>query len=187
MHSAPLGVLAAAGPRPFPSAPPNLRRAEFRPRAHPVIDVLIVRDPRESPAKCSLTPLRGLPGIRFVTYDPDRRVEAGTRVLLHPDGEPITEADRGRPLLLVDCAWRRLPTLLATIDGDLVRRRLPLLETAYPRRSKTFEDPASGLASVEALYAALHLLGEPRPELLARYRWAAEFLARNPEFGPQAP
>jgi pre-rRNA-processing protein TSR3 len=145
-----------------------------------VIDVLIVRDPREAAAKCSLTPLRGLPGIRFVSYDPDRRVDAGRRIRLDPDGEPLGPGDRGLPLLVVDCAWRRVPALLATIDGELLPRRLPPLATAYPRRSKLFSDPERGLASVEALYAASLLLGSPRPELLERYRWAREFLERNP-------
>jgi ribosome biogenesis protein Tsr3 len=42
-------------------------------------------------------------------------------------------------------------------------------------------DPEHGLASVEALYAAIALLDVPRPELLARYRWAVGFLAANPE------
>jgi pre-rRNA-processing protein TSR3 len=51
--------------------------------------------------------------------------------------------------------------------------------TAYPRRSRTFTDPERGLASIEALFAALALLGEPRRELLDGYRWAAEFLAAN--------
>lgn len=152
----------------------------MHPRTREPLDVLILRDPRESARKCSLTPLRGTPGIRFVSYDRDRRVEAGSRVLLHPEGEPITAADAGRPLLLVDCAWRRLPSLLATVDGDLAPRRLPPLVTAYPRRSKTFEDPEQGLASIEALYAALALLGETRPDLLASYRWAGEFLRGNP-------
>jgi pre-rRNA-processing protein TSR3 len=149
-----------------------------------VIDVLIVRDPRESAAKCSLTPLRGRPGITFVSYHPERRVAAGRRIRLDPDGASLTEADRGVPLLVVDCAWRRVKSVLATIDGELVPRRLPPFETAYPRRSKLFEDPERGLASVEALYAALHLLGEPRPELLEGYRWAARFLALNPVLDP---
>lgn len=148
-----------------------------------MIDVLIVRDPRESLAKCSLTPLRGLPGLRFVSYHPERRVDAGRRVLLHPDGEELGERDRGLPLLLVDCSWRRVPQITATIDGEFLRRRLPKLETAYPRKSKTFEDPASGLASVEALYAALVLLGDRRPELLDAYRWRDPFLALNPSIG----
>lgn len=145
------------------------------------LDVLILRDSRESTKKCSLTPLRGTEGVRFVSYEPDRRVDAGQRVLLHPDGAEITSADRGKPLLLIDCAWRRLPQLLATVDGELEHRRLPKLITAYPRKSKLFEDPDEGLASIEALYAALALLGEARPELLAGYFWKDEFLTLNPK------
>jgi pre-rRNA-processing protein TSR3 len=145
------------------------------------LDVLILRDPRESTKKCSLTPLRGMPGVRFVTYDPDRRVQAGARILLHPEGEPIQASDAHKPLLLIDCAWRRLPQLLKSVDGALEHRRLPPLATAYPRKSKLFEDPGQGLASIEALYAAFVLLGEVHPELLAGYRWKDEFLARNPQ------
>jgi pre-rRNA-processing protein TSR3 len=144
------------------------------------LDVLILRDPREALAKCSLTPLRGMHGVRFVAYDRARRLQAGRRILLHPDGQELGAADRGHGLLLVDCAWRRVDELLATVDGELVARRLPALATAYPRKSRVFADPARGLASIEALYAALALLARPRPELLAHYRWGASFLARNP-------
>lgn len=143
------------------------------------MDVLILRDPRESPRKCSLTPLRGLAGIRFVAYRPGRRIDGVGRVLLHPESELLSERDRGKPLLLVDCAWRHLPELLACVDGEPVRRRLPALDTAYPRSSKVGEDPSTGLASVEALYAALALMGEERSELLAGYRWTDDFLAKN--------
>ena len=145
------------------------------------VDILILRDPRESQAKCSLTPLAGRQGIRFVTYHRDRRLSAEGRVLLHPEGELLSPADRGRDLFLIDCAWRRVPSLLRTVDGELHLRRLPELETAYPRRSKTFEDPAQGLASIEALYAATVLLGEPREDLLDGYRWRDAFLERNRE------
>ncbi len=54
------------------------------------------------------------------------------------------------------------------------------LRTAYPRRSKTFEDPGAGLASVEALFAAMALLGQPRPDLLDEYHWRERFLELNP-------
>lgn len=145
------------------------------------VDVLILRDPRESPRKCSLTPLRGVPGVRFVAYRGDLRLDAAGRVLLHPDGEELGPSDRGSPLLLVDCSWRRLDRLLSVVGGEPAPRRLPELSTAYPRRSATFQDPARGLASIEALYAALALLGSVRPELLKGYRWAAEFLAGNPD------
>jgi len=146
------------------------------------LDVLILRDPRESTKKCSLTPLRGTPGVRLVNYHPERRLEAAGRVLLDPDGELLTAEDAGRGLFLIDCAWRRVPQLLRSVDGEPLRRRLPELATAYPRKSSTFEDPATGLASIEALYAAVCLLQGPRPELLASYPWRDEFLAKNPLF-----
>jgi pre-rRNA-processing protein TSR3 len=141
--------------------------------------VLILRDPRESKAKCSLTPLRGAPGVRFLEYRHDRRYDVGERVLLSPDGEPFGPADAAADLLLIDCAWRRVPQLLARCDGALRPRRLPSLATAYPRASKTFRDPDEGLASIEALYAASVLLGEPHPEWLDDYRWRDEFLRAN--------
>ncbi len=148
------------------------------------MDILILRDPREPRAKCSLTALAGMAGVRVVAYRPGRRLAAGERVLLHPDGEELASDDRGRDLLLIDCAWRRVPQLLATVDGRLQPRRLPSLVSAYPRRSKVFPDPAGGLASLEALYAATVVLGQPRPDLLERYRWKAQFLAANPWLEP---
>src|SRR5262245_35923917 len=148
------------------------------------LDILILRDPREARGKCTLTPLVGVPGVRFVAYRPERRLHVEERILLDPEGEDLTERDRGKDLLLVDCIWRKVPTLVRTVEGRLLRRRLPPLVSAYPRRSKTTADPEGGLASVEALFAATVLLGEPRPELLERYRWRKEFLERNPGLAP---
>lgn len=139
-----------------------------------------MHDPREPRKKCSVTPLRGMAGVRFESVRGDKRVDAGRRLWLHPDGDELGPEDRGIPLLLIDCTWRRVSTLSKRVDGELLRRRLPKLVTAYPRRSKLAPDPEHGLASVEALYAAIALLDAPRPELLAHYRWAAEFLAANP-------
>jgi pre-rRNA-processing protein TSR3 len=70
--------------------------------------------------------------------------------------------------------------LLRTVRGDLSPRRLPRLESAYPRKSRTFADPGEGLASVEALYAALVLTGRREPGLLRHYRFAERFLELNP-------
>ena len=148
------------------------------------LDILILRDPRESQKKCSLTPLRGMAGIQFVDHRPGRKLDADGRLLLHAEGElleasgePLAESV---PLLLLDCSWRRVPTLLQDVEGELRLRRLPALVTAYPRKSRVFQDPDQGLASVEALYAALALLGQPTPDLLAGYRWREEFLRANP-------
>jgi len=143
------------------------------------MDVLIFRDPRESTRKCSLTPLRGRPGVRFVAARPDVVVEGGGRVLLHPDGEELSPDDAGRGLLVIDCAWRRVAGLLARVQGEVVRRRITGWRTAYPRRSRTFEDPAVGLASVEALFVASVVFGVPDFGLLGGYRWGEEFLRVN--------
>lgn len=143
-------------------------------------DILILRDPKESWKRCSLAPLRGMPGVRFVGYRPDLELEVGGRILLDPAAPPLTGADRGRALFLIDSSWRRLPVLRATVVGDPLARALPPIRTAYPRKSSTFEDPAAGLASIEALYAACHLLGMADPELLSGYHFASEFLALNP-------
>ena len=67
------------------------------------------------------------------------------------------------------------------MDGELTLRRLPPLESAYPRKSKVFQEPAQGLASVEALYAAVRILEGPRGDLLDGYHWAHDFLAANPD------
>ena len=146
------------------------------------MDLLILRDPRESPRKCSLTPLRGKEDIRFVNYHPDRTLQAGGRILLSPDGPELrpTDAELGGGLLLIDCAWRRVPSLLRTVEGEPLSRSLPPLVTAYPRKSDIFSDPEVGLASIEALYAAVTILYGPMPELLEGYRWADRFLASNP-------
>jgi pre-rRNA-processing protein TSR3 len=146
-------------------------------------EILILRDPRESAKKCSLTPLRGKQGIRFVPFHRERRLDAGSRIFLDPGGELLSPQDLELApdgILLIDCSWRRVASLLAVVDGELLPRRLPELQTAYPRRSKTFEDPSAGLASVEALHAAMCLLGRPRPDLLDDYYWRERFLELNP-------
>jgi pre-rRNA-processing protein TSR3 len=85
-------------------------------------------------------------------------------------------------LILIDCNWARVGRLLPVFAdrGPLARRSIPAeVQTAYPRRSKVFEDPAGGLATIEAIVAALAILGWPEPSLLDGFHWAGEFLERN--------
>jgi pre-rRNA-processing protein TSR3 len=58
-------------------------------------------------------------------------------------------------------------------------RSLHGFRTAYPRISKQGTDPDNGLASIEALYVAYHVLGRPTDGLLDRYHWAKLFLELN--------
>ncbi|MBL8692987.1 MAG: hypothetical protein JNJ88_02705 [Planctomycetes bacterium] len=142
--------------------------------------VLIVRDARESTKKCSLTPLRGLAGVEFRSWVRERPIALPPCTLLHPDGAALSPLDAELPILLVDSSWHHLPQVLRDLTGEPPRRSIPPgFVTAYPRRSRLYEDPASGLASVEALYVASVLLGIERLDFLHGYRFAPEFLSRN--------
>ena len=147
-------------------------------------EILLIRLRKESLKKCSLTPLRerhDLP-IQWFHCNIGDEIDVGTATLLHPDGEPLSPADAGRPLLLVDSSWRDLPRVLETVSGDFQKRCLPKnLQTAYPRKSKLFEDPETGLAGIEALHAALTLLGKRDDSLLEGYYWASAWLQSNSE------
>lgn len=139
---------------------------------------IVIRHPKERKSKCSLEPLRGRADLCFYTARPGLQVDATGYVVLAADGEEISAADSGRPLLLLDSTWKLLPALQHCVIGSPELRRLPLwLETAYPRRSKDGSDPANGLASVEALYAARRLLGRRDDSLLEQYHWRDAFLA----------
>ena len=165
--------------------------------------VVIVRHPRERVAKCSLEPLNGRPGFEFHRGTHGFRYDGSAHLLLAVGAAPVTREDafldpseasalagagrkvlhdeQGRPLrplLLLDSTWRLLPALRGKIIGRPLERSLPTwIRTAYPRVSKLGFDPDSGLASVEALYAALHLMGYERQDVLDAYRWREPFLA----------
>ena len=144
--------------------------------------LILLRLNKESPTKCSLTPLRSredLP-ICWIHCGLGDEVKVGEVSLLHPDGKPLSTKDNQRPLLLIDSSWRDLPKVLRGVKGDLHLRSLPSgLKTAYPRKSSTFADPETGLASIEALYAACALLGFRKESLLEEYYWREEFLEKN--------
>jgi ribosome biogenesis protein Tsr3 len=141
---------------------------------------LVIRDGRESVKKCSVVALRGLPGVEIRSWAREQPVDVSGAILLHPDGPPLSPADRGRPVLVLDSSWRHLPVLLRDLRGDFALRSIPGgIETAYPRRSKHGADPAPGLASVEALFVASVILGNRRDDFLERYRFADGFLSLN--------
>jgi pre-rRNA-processing protein TSR3 len=126
-----------------------------------------------------LTPLEGRTGIQFCNYKPGFRYLAEGHTLLGMSGVELSPMDADRPLLLLDCNWRLLEKMESALDGQVIRRSLPSgIQTAYPRISKISEDPYGGLASVEALYIALKLMGQDNPSLLDDYYWKDEFLKK---------
>jgi pre-rRNA-processing protein TSR3 len=163
---------------------------------------VVVQDYKENRRKCTLSPLEGRPGFTFMRLGHPARslpkVEIGSGVMLVVGAPPLVRDDA--PLLadgslfIVDSTWARTSRVLDRISvregASLHVRSLPPgFTTAYPRVSKVHRDPPEGLASVEALFAAAAVLGEPRPDLLEGYHWAREFLERNAELlrGLEAP
>lgn len=156
--------------------------------------VIVIQDHKENRAKCTLTPLEGRAGISFVRLGHPLRSTARAAipsgVVLHVGGPPLARSDAelvaGGALIIVDATWARVSTVLARIDVEpgarVERRSIPAgVVTAYPRISKIHEDPPGGLASVEAIFVATAILGEPQADLLSAYRWAEEFLRLNAE------
>ena len=139
---------------------------------------VIVRHSHESPRKCSVLPLRGRPGLLFLSYPVKFRPPLAGYVRLSAEGPPLSAADAGKGLLLLDGSWRGAAAMTRDF-ADVPPRSLSGYRTAYPRVSKRGTDPDNGLASVEALYAAYRVLGRPTDGLLDHYRWAEEFLRLN--------
>ncbi|MEX0715303.1 MAG: hypothetical protein WD066_01885, partial [Planctomycetaceae bacterium] len=147
------------------------------PSAMPPPTIIVVH-PRERRSKCSVEPLRERGGFVFWTY-PERGPEPLDDYVRLGIGGPLLgpdDADRG--LLILDGTWRRA-AVMERDYADVPVRSLSAWRTAYPRVSKTFEDPAEGLATIEALFAAYTALGRDTRGLLDDYRWAERFLELN--------
>jgi pre-rRNA-processing protein TSR3 len=139
---------------------------------------VIVRDTHENPKKCSVLPLRGRADLVFCTWPAKERPPLDGYVRLAAAGPELTAADAASGLLLLDASWRWSDRMTRDFL-DVPPRSLHGWRTAYPRISKLGTDPDNGLASVEALFVAYHLLGRPTEGLLDHYRWAREFLELN--------
>ncbi len=143
--------------------------------------VTVIRHQRERISKCSLRHLHDRPEFTFLKATKGFRFDAGGYLTLTLDAPPLTAADQGHPLLILDSTWRWLQDLWRCLDGDPFRRSLPKVATAYPRQSRVYHDPAGGLASVEAIYLAKRILGEDDPSFLDGYHWKDQFLASIPD------
>jgi pre-rRNA-processing protein TSR3 len=139
---------------------------------------VIVVHPRERRSKCSVEPLRSRPKFIFTTFPNPVPVDLSQYVRLGIGGPVIGPQDADRGLLLLDGTWR-WAAKMETAYQHMTVRSLPPIQTAYPRKSEVFEDPAEGLATIEALYAALRLLGRETQGLLDHYHWKRQFLELN--------
>lgn len=144
----------------------------------PAPPTIIVVHPRERRSKCSVEPLRGRPGFRFWTFPDVGPEPLDGYVRLGLGGAPLSVEHRHRGLLLLDGTWR-LADRMAPSFAALPVVSLGPWRTAYPRMSKLFSDPAAGLATIEALFAAYTQMHRDATGLLNDYRWREAFLSAN--------
>ena len=148
------------------------------------LPVLIIVRRGEDRAQCTIQPLRGTPGLDFLRYPLRQKPDLSRHLLLAPGAPPLTIADADRPLLLLDANWRHAEKMRKAVEPVEARSIPPGWRTAYPRRSKIHADPDTGLATVEALFAATCVLGRRDDSLLRLYSWRDAFLALNRELLP---
>ncbi len=134
---------------------------------------IVLRHRKENLKKCSLSGLEGRSDFKFFTYPTQSLPPLTGYVRLSPEGPCLTPEDTECGLLLIDATWRYAEVMTRQVSTTIPTRSLPYIPTAYPRR----QDQEGGLASIEALYLAYHLLGRDTDGLLDNYHWAEKFLS----------
>ncbi|MHC4917017.1 MAG: hypothetical protein ACYTGB_16180 [Planctomycetota bacterium] len=141
--------------------------------------VAVVVHPREKLSKCSAWPLRARPEFSFYRFPDQRPPDLENCVRLGLSDDLLSPADAEKTLIVLDATWRHAGQMETEYASVPVRGLSSGWRTAYPRVSKLFADPAGGLATVEALYAAHLLVGLDPAGLLDSYRWRDRFLELN--------
>ncbi len=141
---------------------------------------VIINHPKERKAKCTVAWLKGDARFQFFR-GPRRPSDLTGYVRLAMDGPVLSATDAASGLLVLDGTWKLVDRLAPKVS-EVPTRRLPPLVTAYPRTSKVRVDPDGGLATIEAVYAALRILGRDVTGLLSRYHWAEELIQHNEPF-----
>lgn len=143
---------------------------------------IVLRHHRENLKKCSLRGLEVRADFTFIKYPGSVLRDLSGYVILAMDGPPLSVEDSASGLFILDGTWRYAAKMQGFVDANskMPRRSLPCgIRTAYPRRQEDCEDPQRGLASIEAIYAAYHILGRDLSGLLDAYHWKNEFLMKN--------
>ncbi len=134
---------------------------------------------RERRSKCTVLPLQGREDFSFYRYPLRvKRPALVNYVRLAVDAPLLSAADSPKGLLVLDGTWR-LTAKMEKLFTDIPVRGLPPWQTAYPRVSRFDDDPKAGLATVEAIYAAMTILGRDTSGILDHYHWREMFLELN--------
>lgn len=149
----------------------------------PFLPTIIFRHKKENIKKCSLKGLEKREDFQFFTYPISQIPDLTHYTLLCLDAPPLSSEDSHRGLLVLDATWRYASKMLQQLAPSLNavnRRSIPSdYRTAYPRRQNDCPNPETGLASIEAIYAAYHILSWNTQGLLDNYYWKELFFKKN--------
>ena len=141
-----------------------------------MIPLFAYRDNTCDPRKCTVKKLEKAGYIKILTKI--GKIPRNS-LLLDPTSErALSPADRlVKSITVLDCSWEVLNT--GSLSSWRIRRALPFLIAANP---VNFGKPCK-LSSVEALAAALFILGEKQQAnaILAKVNWGIRFLEVNKE------
>ena len=141
-----------------------------------MIPLYAFRDNTCDPRKCTVKKLEKSGFLKV--YTKISQIPRNT-LLLDPTAEQaLSPADRYvKSITVLDCSWAVLDT--GKVRSWRIRRALPFLIAANP---VNFGKPCV-LSSVEALAAALYIIGEKdrAAELLSKVSWGIRFLEVNRE------
>lgn len=120
----------------------------------------------------------------FYTYPKHLPENLDGYITLHMLGQELSKKDRKFGLFLMDSTWKYEEKMHKAVAAShtLNLRRIPShFKTAYPRVQTGCVDETRGLATVEALYIALKILGRDTNSILDHYYWKEDFLKINEE------
>ena len=141
-----------------------------------MIPLYSYRDNSCDPRKCTVKKLEKAGFLKI--FSKISQIPRNT-LLLDPTAEQaLSPADRFvKSITVLDCSWVVLDT--GAVSSWRIRRALPFLMAANP---VNFGKPCK-LSSVEALAAALYIVGEKEraAELLSKVHWGIRFLEVNEE------
>lgn len=143
---------------------------------------VVIRHRRENLKKCSLRGLESRTNFIFLTYPYHTLPNLSGYIILSVEAPPLLKEEASHGLLIIDATWRYASKMIKPFlnQPQYLFRSLPgHYQTAYPRRQNDCPDPERGLASIEALYLAHHVLGRETNGLLDHYYWKESFLKLN--------
>jgi len=142
------------------------------------LPTIILRHRKENLKKCSLRGLEVRDDLIFFPYPLKRELPSlDNYIHLALDAPPLTPEDGQNGLVLLDSTWKYEKQMRKSLPTGMKARSIPnLYKTAYPRKQTDCDDPEHGLATVEALFLAYHLMGRDTSGLLDHYYWKDQFL-----------